>query len=134
MAIGTTLSFSKNQKQQLAIKSKSTVSPDSNVRGDVPYLFRTDEPPPRARDDVYENFRSDPKHHPSAIPLHKVARATAAAPAYFRPVRILPAHRGRPLPAMRFKMEDLGVIIPARKLIMMSSKPMENSAKISGSS
>ena len=77
--------------------------PDSNARGDVPYLFRTYEAPPSARDDVYEKLRSDPRYHPSSIPLHKVARATAAAPAYFRPVRILPAHRGKPLPAMRFK-------------------------------
>ncbi|CAF9926729.1 MAG: hypothetical protein ALECFALPRED_003516 [Alectoria fallacina] len=89
--------------------------PDSNVRGDVPYLFRTYEPPQRARDDVYEQFRSDPKHHPSAIPLHKVARATAAAPAYFRPVRILPAHRGRPLPAMRFKDGGFGCNNPSEE-------------------
>ena len=68
-----------------------------------------------ARDDVYEKFRSDPMYHPSAIPLHKVARATAAAPAYFRPVRILPAHRGMPLPAIRFKDGGFGCNNPSEE-------------------
>ena len=81
----------------------------------MPYLFRTYEPPLGARDDVYEKFRSDPRHHPSAIPLHKVARATAAAPAYFRPVRILPAHRGIPLPAIRFKDGGFGCNNPSEE-------------------
>lgn len=89
--------------------------PDSNARGDVPYLFRTYDPPHWTRDDVYEKLRSDPEHHPSAIPLHKVARATAAAPAYFRPVRILPAHRGIPLPAMRFKDGGFGCNNPSEE-------------------
>lgn len=88
--------------------------PDS-TRGDVPYLFRTYDPPQSTRDDVYKKFRSDPEHHPSAIPLHKVARATAAAPAYFRPVRILPAHRGYPLPAMRFKDGGFGCNNPSEE-------------------
>ena len=79
----------------------------------MPYLFRTYEPPLGARDDVYEKFRSDPRHHKSAIPLHKVARATAAAPTYFRPVRILPAHRGIPLPALRFKDGGFGCNNPS---------------------
>lgn len=81
----------------------------------MPYLFRTYEAPLRARDDVYEKLRSDPKHHPSSIPLHKVARATAAAPAYFRPVRILPAHRGIPLPPMRFKDGGFGCNNPSKE-------------------
>ena len=81
----------------------------------MPYLFRTYETPLRARDDVYEKFRSDPRHHPSSIPLHKVARATAAAPAYFRPVRILPAHRGIPLPAIRFKDGGFGCNNPSEE-------------------
>lgn len=89
--------------------------PDSNARGDVPFLFRTYEPPLLARDDVYEKLKSDPRHHPSAIPLHKVARATAAAPAYFRPVRIFPAHRGKPLPAMRFKDGGFGCNNPSEE-------------------
>ena len=54
-------------------------------------------------------------YHPSAIPLHKVARATAAAPAYFRPVRILPAHRGMPLPAIRFKDGGFGCNNPSEE-------------------
>lgn len=49
------------------------------------------------------------------IPLHKVARATAAAPAFFRPVRILPAHRGIPLPAMRFKDGGFGCNNPSEE-------------------
>lgn len=81
----------------------------------MPYLFRTYDSPSRARDNLYEKFRSDPRHHPSAIPLHKVARATAAAPAYFRPVRILPAHRGTPLPAMRFKDGGFGCNNPSEE-------------------
>ena len=81
----------------------------------MPYLFRTYEAPLRARDDVYEKFRSDPRYHPSSIPLHKVARATAAAPAYFRPVRILPAHRGKPLPAIRFKDGGFGCNNPSEE-------------------
>lgn len=89
--------------------------PDSNARGDVPYLFRTYERPSLTRDDVYEQFKSDPRHHPSVIPLHKVARATAAAPAYFRPVRILPAHRGTPLPAIRFKDGGFGCNNPSEE-------------------
>lgn len=89
--------------------------PDSTARGDVPYLFRTYEAPPLARDDVYEKFRSDPRHHPSSIPLHKVARATAAAPQYFRPVRILPAHRGKPLSALRFKDGGFGCNNPSEE-------------------
>ncbi|KAM0794634.1 acyl transferase/acyl hydrolase/lysophospholipase [Usnea florida] len=89
--------------------------PDCSARGDVPYLFRTYKPPNNARDDVYEKLRSDPKHHPSSIPLHKVARATAAAPAYFRPVRILPAHRGVPQPAMRFKDGGFGCNNPSEE-------------------
>ena len=81
----------------------------------MPYLFRTYETPLGARDDVYEKFRSDPRHHPSSIPLHKVARATAAAPAYFRPVRILPAHRGIRLPAIRFKDGGFGCNNPSEE-------------------
>ena len=81
----------------------------------MPYLFRTYEPPLEARDDVYKKFRSDPEHHPSSIPLHKVARATAAAPAYFRPVKILPAHRGIPLPAIRFKDGGFGCNNPSEE-------------------
>ena len=81
----------------------------------MPYLFRTYGAPLSARDDVYEQFRSDPRHHPSSIPLHKVARATAAAPAYFRPVRILPAHRGIPLPAIRFKDGGFGCNNPSEE-------------------
>ncbi len=79
----------------------------------MPYLFRTYPRPTEAQDDVYKRFESDPRHHPSAIPLHKVARATAAAPAYFRPVRILPAHRGIPLPAIRFKDGGFGCNNPS---------------------
>ena len=100
---------------ELTLPSMVVAYPDSNARGDVPYLFRTYEPPPWARDDVYEKFRSDPRHHPSAIPLHKVARATAAAPAYFRPVRILPAHRGTPLPALSFKDGGFGCNNPSEE-------------------
>lgn len=84
----------------------------------MPYLFRTYEPPPLARDDVYEKLRSDPRHHPSAIALHKVARATAAAPGYFRPVRILPAHRGVPLPALRFKDGGFGCNNPSEEAFL----------------
>ena len=100
---------------QLSLHSIVVAYPDSNARGDVPYLFRTYEPPPCARDDVFDKLRSDPRYHPSSIPLHKVARATAAAPAYFRPVRILPAHRGRPLPAMRFKDGGFGCNNPSQE-------------------
>ncbi len=73
----------------------------------MPYIFRTYEPPIGARDEVYEKLRSDPRHHPSSIPLHKVARATAAAPAYFRPIRILPA--------MRFKDGGFGCNNPSEE-------------------
>lgn len=102
-------------KFRLIILSIVVAYPDSNARGDVPYLFRTYEPPLCARDDVYEKFRSDPTYHPSSIPLHKVARATAAAPAYFRPVRIMPAHRGKPLPAIRFKDGGFGCNNPSEE-------------------
>ena len=101
---------------QLSFISIVVAYPDSNARGDVPYLFRTYEPPDSTRDDVYATFKSDPKHHPSAIPLHKVARATAAAPSYFRPIRILPANRGTPLPAMRFKDGGFGCNNPSEEV------------------
>lgn len=106
--------FHQASDSQLSLFSIVVAYPDSNARGDVPYLFRTYPRPTEAQDDVYKQFESDPRHHPSAIPLHKVARATAAAPAYFRPVRILPAHRGTPLPAIRFKDGGFGSTIPAK--------------------